>query len=158
MKRIVFLGGAILAALLLFSCEAGEDGKLFGGEKIKTILTYSWDKAMVKDTAFLYLNQTLSYIEDGKEKKLYPQAVVKLYPRQDTVYYAAGYAPAPSFEKTDAVQGYQGIEPRKWVYLCDLRRRKSVRDQSNKQAWFLHYTAVDVFDAIKKASGEGFDL
>lgn len=120
MKRIVFLGVAILAALLLFSCEAGEDGKLFGGEKIKTSLTHSWDKAMVKDTAFLYLNQTLSYIEDGKEKKLYPQAVVKLYPRQDTVYYAAGYAPAPSFEKTDAVQGYQGIEPRKWVISQEI--------------------------------------
>lgn len=50
------------------------------------------------------------------------------------------------------------IEPRKWAYLSDLRRRKSVRGQTNKQAWLLHYTAVDVFRAIQAASGEGFEL
>ena len=50
------------------------------------------------------------------------------------------------------------IEPRKWAYLSDLRRRKSVRRQTNKQAWFLHHTAVDVFRAIQSASGEGFEL
>ena len=50
------------------------------------------------------------------------------------------------------------IEPRKWAYLSDLRRRKSVRGQTNKQAWFLHHTAVDVFRAIQAASGEGFEL
>ena len=50
------------------------------------------------------------------------------------------------------------IEPRKWLYLCDLRRRKSVRSQSCKQAWFLHYTAKDIFEAVRRASGEGFEL
>lgn len=50
------------------------------------------------------------------------------------------------------------IEPRKWAYLSDLRRRKSVRGQTNKQAWFLHHTAVDVFRAIQSASGQGFEL
>ena len=50
------------------------------------------------------------------------------------------------------------IDPRKWEYLCDLRRRKSVRSQSCKQAWFLHYTAKEILWAIKKASGEGFEL
>ena len=50
------------------------------------------------------------------------------------------------------------IEPKKWAYLSDLRRRKSVRGQTNKQAWLLHYTAVDVFRAIQAASGEGFEL
>lgn len=50
------------------------------------------------------------------------------------------------------------IEPGKWDYLCDLRRRKSVRGQSNKQARLLYYTAIEIAEAIKKASGEGFEL
>lgn len=50
------------------------------------------------------------------------------------------------------------IEPRKWSYLCDLRRRKSVHRQSNRQAWYLHYTALDIAHAIQAASGEGFEL
>ena len=50
------------------------------------------------------------------------------------------------------------IEPRKWSYLCDLRRRKSVHRQSNRQAWFLHYTALEIAKTIEAASGEGFEL
>ena len=46
----------------------------------------------------------------------------------------------------------------RWQYLDDLRRRKSIRRQNDRQAWFLHYTALEIAKTIKAASGEGFEL
>ena len=50
------------------------------------------------------------------------------------------------------------IEPRKWEYLCDLRRRKSVRSQSKKQSWQLNDKGKGIFEVVRRASGEGFEL
>lgn len=121
MKKNVFFRLAIfLAALSLFSCETHEDALELGGEKIKTSLTYVWDDALVNDTAFLYLNQTLGYIDQGKAKTLYPKAVVKLYPKLDTVYYAVGYDPTPFFQKTKDIKSYKGKNPRKRIISQEI--------------------------------------
>lgn len=121
MKKIVFFRLAIfLAALLLFSCGAHEDSPVLGGEKKKTSLTYSWREAYDKDTAFLYLDQTLSFVENGETQTLYPKAVIKLYPKLDTVYYAAGFDPCPYFEKANEIQSYQGVNPRKRVIFQEI--------------------------------------
>jgi len=128
MKKMITFAYCLLCVMVGFvatSCSESLDITPDGNVETRGTLSYEWSSPYhVGDTVVLICNQILNYSDDKGAHTAKPQAILKLWCKSDSIFFAEGTNPLPLFSKGPMTNGYKDVQPRcyvvnKEIYLND---------------------------------------
>ena len=126
MKKVSWCRRILWCAIALMATISCTEENLYSASNNGDLgtLTYDWSDAQEGDTVYLFCNQTVIYSLNNSQRTITPKAIVKIWPEQHIVEYAAGMNPVPRYQKTTVDKTYHGSNPyrrviNQHIYLHD---------------------------------------